>query len=317
MNEVKGYKVFDSDWKCLGFQYEVGNTFKEELPPKRCERGFHFCLDIADCFNYYQFEPSNKVAEVTALGDIDYDDDDSKCATNIIRIDRELTWHEVLDLVNKGKGNTGILNNGNKNTGRGNNGHGNTGCYNGGNRNTGDYNSGLLNTGDNNLGDLNTGHDNTGHRNVGNFNSGNFNVGDFNSGSGNVGDFNIGYYCIGCFNTKEQKIKLFDKETNMTMSEWYASDAYFLLRTIGRYQHEWINAENMTFFEKEDHPEHKEIDGYNKIHDFSYGAERWWKSLDLDEKSIIKNIPNFDAKKFKEITGIDVSLDDNTERIDE
>lgn len=26
---MKGYKVFESDWTCMGFHYEVGKTFEE------------------------------------------------------------------------------------------------------------------------------------------------------------------------------------------------------------------------------------------------------------------------------------------------
>lgn len=26
---MKGYKVFEPDWTCKGFQYEVGKTFEE------------------------------------------------------------------------------------------------------------------------------------------------------------------------------------------------------------------------------------------------------------------------------------------------
>ena len=42
-NYVKGYKVFDSDWTCRGFQFEVGKTFEEDVIPICCNRGFHFC----------------------------------------------------------------------------------------------------------------------------------------------------------------------------------------------------------------------------------------------------------------------------------
>ena len=34
---VKGYKVFDPDWTCRGFRYEVGKTFEEDVMPKCCE----------------------------------------------------------------------------------------------------------------------------------------------------------------------------------------------------------------------------------------------------------------------------------------
>ena len=123
---MKGFKVFNSDWTCRGFQFEVGKTFT----PVCCDRGFHFCTKAADCFKYYDFNPDNKVAEVEALGDIDTNNDDSKCSTNKIHIIREITWQEVLDLVNLGKACTGLCNSGDWNSGN----------RNSGNRNSGDWN---------------------------------------------------------------------------------------------------------------------------------------------------------------------------------
>lgn len=67
---MKGYKVFNSDWTCRGFQYEVGKTYEEDVKPECCERGFHFCTKALDCFEYYSFNPSRHMAEVEALGDI-------------------------------------------------------------------------------------------------------------------------------------------------------------------------------------------------------------------------------------------------------
>ena len=147
------YKVFNSDWTCRRFQYQVGETYEEKVNPSVCDRGFHFCKKLADCFNYYNFDPNNKVAMIEALGDIAEGDD--KCCTNKIKIAKELTWHEVLEMVNIGKGNTGL----------GNTGHQNTGHQNTGHRNTGDRNTGHRNTGDRNTGHRNTGDRNTGHRN--------------------------------------------------------------------------------------------------------------------------------------------------------
>jgi len=102
---MKGYKVFKSDWTCRGFQYEVGKTYEMKEAPVCCGRGFHFCRKLIDCFNCYRFDSENKVAEIEAMGAIDKRD--SKFCTNKIKIIRELTWHEVLDLVNTGKDNTG------------------------------------------------------------------------------------------------------------------------------------------------------------------------------------------------------------------
>ena len=144
---MKGYKIFNSDWTCRGFQYEVGKTYEMKEDPICCERGFHFCGKLIDCFGYYNFDSENKVAEIEATGAIDDDGNEEKYCTNKIKIVRELTWHEVLDLVNTGKDNTGRSNTGDWNTGDWNTGNWNTGNKNTGNKNTGDWNSTDFSTG--------------------------------------------------------------------------------------------------------------------------------------------------------------------------
>ena len=98
-NVVKGFKVFNPDWTCRGFQFEVGQTYEEDVKPMVCDRGFHFCEKAADCFNYYQFNPENKVAEVIALGAVD--SDGVKSCTDKIQIVREVPWDELLRLLDQ------------------------------------------------------------------------------------------------------------------------------------------------------------------------------------------------------------------------
>ena len=143
---MKGYKVFNGDWTCRDFKYEVGKTYEMEEVPQCCGRGFHFCTNLADCFNYYSFNTNNKVAEVEALGEIDKDNDDTKHCTNKIKIVRELAWEEVLTLCNSGNRNSG-----NRNSGNCNSGDCNSGNWNSGNWNSGDWNSGNRNSGDWNI----------------------------------------------------------------------------------------------------------------------------------------------------------------------
>lgn len=128
MSEVKGYKVFNPDWTCRGFQYEVGKIFEESVKPSCCDRGFHFCEKASDCFSYYPFNSENKVAEIVALGDVD--SDGKKSCTNKIQIVREIPWHEILTIVNTGKDCTGLCNTGDWNTGDWNKSSFNTGCFN-------------------------------------------------------------------------------------------------------------------------------------------------------------------------------------------
>ena len=278
---MKGYKVFNPDWTCRGFQYNVGQVYEMDEKPICCNRGFHFCEKASDCFNYYSFNPDNKVAEVEALGDIDTNNDDSKCSTNKIHIIREITWQEMLDLVNLGKGCTGY-------------------------RNSGDYNSGDYNSGYCNSGNYNSGYYNSGYRNSGYCNSGDCNSGYYNSGNYNSGDWNKSSFNNGCFNTIEPTIMMFNKPSDITYRDWVNSDAKHLLNQIPKDVAEWIWSDDMTDEEKAAHPEHETTGGYLKVLDKSECSQIWWDELDNSQKEIIKSIPNFNESIFEEITGIKV-----------
>ena len=279
MSEVKGYKVFNPDWTCRGFQYEVGKIFEEDVKPSCCDRGFHFCKKAADCFSYYSFNSENKVAEVIALGEVDTDG--KKSCTNKIQIVREIPWQELLTIVNTGKDCTGLCNTGN--------------------RNTGDWNTGNRNTGNWNTGDCNTG-----NRNTGDWNTGDWNTGDWNTGDWNTGDWNKSSFNTGCFNTEEPKIMLFNKPSDMTYREWIDSDARYLLNRIPKDVVEWVYEEDMTDEEKVANPTYETTGGYLKVLDESECGQLWWGSLSDLQKNHIKSIPNFDAEIFEQCTGIKV-----------
>jgi hypothetical protein len=341
---MKGYKVFDPDWTCRGFRYEVGKTYEHKGELELCRSGFHFCKKAIDCFRYYKFNPNNKVAEVVALGRIIEVDGDTKCVTDKIKIERELSWHEVLDLVNTGHANTGFGNSGDYNGGSYNSGYSNSGDYNSGYDNSGNYNSGYNNSGDYNSGHSNSGNYNSGHSNSGNYNSGysnsghgnsgnynssdwnsgNYNSGYSNSGYNNSGNYNSGYNNSGdwnsgdwnvtdgnsgCFCTETHTIKFFDRDSDWTLKDWRMSKAYLLLRGAPLSPVKWIPEADMTDEEKVKHPEHTTTGGYLKklsLEERVEAAQEWWDSLEPSKKAIIKELPNFDPIKFKQITGIEV-----------
>ena len=303
---VKGYKVFNPDWTCSGKQYTCPGKFEEKGELEVCGHGMHFCQTAADCFNYCRFDSKNKVAEVIAYGEVKTDGD--KSCTDKLEIVREIPWDEVLRITNIGKNCTGCRNTGDRNTG-----NRNTGDCNTGNRNTGDWNTGNRNTGYRNTGDCNTGYYNTGNGNTGNWNTGDRNIGNFNAGNWNTGDCNTGdwnksSFNTGCFNTKEQKIMLFNKPSDMTYCEWLESDARWLLNQIPKNVVKWVYEEDMTDEEKAAHPTYETTGGYLKVLDESECGQLWWNSLSDEDKTIIKAIPNFDVDIFEECTGIKVNI---------
>ena len=90
---IKGFKGFDKDLKCRGYQYEVGQDFQEEWKIEACSKGFHFCENPFDVFSYYP--PSvengiNRYCVVEGGGSIDKDSDDTKIACSKLHISAEI-----------------------------------------------------------------------------------------------------------------------------------------------------------------------------------------------------------------------------------
>ena len=273
-NVVHGFKVFNPDWTCRYKQYTCPGKFEEEGELEVCGHGMHFCQTAADCFNYYDFNSDNKVAEVIAYGEVLTEGD--KSCTDKLEIVREIAWDEVLHIVNIGKNCTG-------------------------NRNTGDWNTGNWNTGNCNTGDWNTGNRNTGNRNTGDWNTGNCNTGNRNTGDWNKSSFNT-----GCFMTEEPNITMFNKPSNWTYRMWLNSEARYLLNQIPKNVVEWIYSLDMSDEEKAEHPEHKTTGGYLKVLDESECGQIWWGGLSDRQKEVIKSLPNFNAYIFYMCTGIRV-----------
>ena len=91
---IDGFKGFDADMTCRGFKFEEGKTYEEDVEPKVCDKGFHFCespfsvLDYRDLLdNECKFIP---VHHVTALGRCHSDSD--KTATTKIHIGAKLDF---------------------------------------------------------------------------------------------------------------------------------------------------------------------------------------------------------------------------------
>ena len=275
-SQVKGYKIFDENWKCRDKQYTCPGRFKEDVEPKAREIGMHFYLSIVDCLDEVDTEywyrwcygHAVRIAEVIAHGETDADESPgvSKiCCTNDLEIVREISMDEAMAMSNigvecYGYGNTGNGNHGNCNAGFYNNGYSNTGC-----RNTGDCNSGSGNTGD-----YNTGHRNIGNHNTGDDNKGNCNTGRRNKGNRNTGDYNVSSYNVGCFNTEEPKLTMFNKPSDWTYDDWRFSLARRIIYRI-------------------------------------ISGELDWSRLVDEEKDVIRSLPNFDPDIFEKCTGIKVS----------
>lgn len=292
---MRAYKVFNTTSEpgffgiCRGYPFKMGETYIHQGEVIPCKSGFHACLKLEDCFSYYSFSAQNKVAEVEVEEYVTHDED-SKVAARKITLIKELSWYEVLELSNKGMGNTGLRNSGHYNTGNKNSGNYNTGSENIGSNNcghnndghcnTGNFNSGYNNAGSYNLGISNTGTSNSGNWNTGHYNTGSCNSGGYNSGNYNSGWYNSGNHNSGIFNENSPPIRCFNKETNLTLNEIDMPIA------------------NLCFSEV--------VNGITKKYTYKEAWANYWNSINEINRNTWKRLPNFDPEVFERITGIKV-----------
>ena len=335
-------KGFDKDLCCLGFQFQVGETYDTGAKELRLcsDTVFHYCNSIQQVHAFYRCDEDNRFCEIEVLGEEVTDGE--KCGSNRIRIVREIVGDELNALIGRINGNTGVFNTGNRNTGHYNTGHyntghyntgdsntgySNTGCYNTGdsntgNRNTGSYNTGSYNTGhyntgdsntgDSNTGDSNTGYSNTGCYNTGDSNTGNHNTGSYNTGNHNTGNHNTGSFNTGIFNScdyssgifcsKPEHIRIFNCDSGMTAEEFYESKYYKALMSSSFVLTKWFE-----YTEKEkDTDEKRSVGGYLKTYTYTEACANWWANMTDENRAIIMSMPNFDSDVFFDITGIKV-----------
>ena len=96
-SEIIAYKGFDSNWKCNGYQYEVGKTYEHKGKVEACKSGFHSCEFPLDVLIYYS-PPKSKFAIVKASGEISKEGLD-KIASAKITIETEIKLPELVQMA--------------------------------------------------------------------------------------------------------------------------------------------------------------------------------------------------------------------------
>ena len=96
-NKIIAYKGFDKDFKCRGFQYEVGKTYEMDGNIACCNRGFHACESPIEVFDYYDMLTS-RFAEVEQSGKIDKEAVSTKTCSSRIKIKAELKLADIINL---------------------------------------------------------------------------------------------------------------------------------------------------------------------------------------------------------------------------
>ena len=92
---MKAYKGFDKNLQCRGFQYEIGEAYREENADL-CNSGFHACENPLDTFGYYAPGNGSRYCEVELDEVTDQrSSDDTKRCGKVIKIGAELSVAQI------------------------------------------------------------------------------------------------------------------------------------------------------------------------------------------------------------------------------
>ena len=272
-----GYKATDKNGCCRGYKFEVGKTYTKDTPKEELEcctdKVFHFCRELYAIEKVSDYKLTKSRLFEVISGDFVRDGDNY--GTNSLTILREIKGEEKMNLINSGNRNSGNRNSGN--------------------RNSGDCNSGDCNSGNRNSGAWNSGAWNSGAWNSGDWNSGDWNSGNCNSGAWNSGDCNSGF-----FNSDEPCIRMFNKITTCKSEDVKIPSWCYFDLTV------WVSHDTATEEEKKEHKNEIEIcGGFLKTINYKDAWRIAWNKASIEERKKLFDLPNWDNKVFKEITGID------------
>ena len=136
--------------------------------------------------------------------------------------------------------------------------------------------------------------------NSGNWNSGDCNSGNCNSGNCNSGDCNSGNCNSGFFNSDEPCVRMFNKMTNYKKEDVKIPSWCYFELTV------WVSHDTATEEEKTEHKAEIEINGgFMKTINYKDAWRIAWNKASIEERKKLFDLPNWNNKVFKEITGID------------
>jgi hypothetical protein len=92
---ITAFKALDANFRCRGFQFEVGKTYTHDGDVEICSSGFHACQNPLDVLNYYDLTTA-RFAVVEQSGKTAKHGDDSKIASASITIAAELKLSEFV-----------------------------------------------------------------------------------------------------------------------------------------------------------------------------------------------------------------------------
>lgn len=104
VSKKSNYKAFvlrDDELWCRDYKFTPNEWSKEVETVILCNRGYHFCTNLFEIFNYYNGKLNKDIAIYECeIGGKVIESGTSKCVTNKIKPVRRLSREEIIDILN-------------------------------------------------------------------------------------------------------------------------------------------------------------------------------------------------------------------------
>ena len=102
----KAFDIIDNDIRCMDYTFKPNEWTEEISEIKLCEKGYHFCTNLFEIFNYYSgiIDKNIAIYECEVGNKVIHDKNSSKCVTNKIKPVKRLYQKDVIRILNSKEG---------------------------------------------------------------------------------------------------------------------------------------------------------------------------------------------------------------------
>ena len=97
----KAFNINNNNIMCMDYTFKPNEWAKEITEIELCKKGYHFCTNLFEIFNYYSGRLDKDIAiyECEVGGKVIHEKDSSKCVTNMIKPVKRLYQKDIARIL--------------------------------------------------------------------------------------------------------------------------------------------------------------------------------------------------------------------------
>ena len=97
----KAFDIIDNNIMCMDYTFKPNEWAEEITEIELCKKGYHFCTNLFEIFNYYSgiIDKDIAIYECEVGGKVIHEKDSSKCVTNMIKPVKRLYQKDIVRIL--------------------------------------------------------------------------------------------------------------------------------------------------------------------------------------------------------------------------